>query len=67
MEKEMERSDEIQTEKGIDAQVTDTEAAPPSTPDQYDSEHKVGHQIDDNIPAIITWRTWVVVFISCFA
>jgi hypothetical protein len=68
MEKETEtRPEEIQMEKGIETQVTDSEAPPPSTPDQDDSEHKVGHQSDDNVHVNISWRTWVVVFISCFA
>lgn len=68
MEKDTEtRPEEIQTEKGIETQITDAEGPPPSTPDQDDAEHKVGHQVDDNIHVNISWRTWIVVFISCFA
>lgn len=55
----------LSSEKGLE--VTNTEAAPPSTPDGFDSEHRVGHQSDDDIHINLSWRSWIVVFISCFA
>ncbi|KAH6661737.1 major facilitator superfamily domain-containing protein [Halenospora varia] len=37
----------------------------PSSP--LDSEHRVRHQADDDIHISLSWRSWVVVFMSCFA
>ncbi|KAF8862496.1 MFS general substrate transporter [Acephala macrosclerotiorum] len=57
----------LPSEKGLEATNTET-TPPPSTPsDGVDSEHRVGHQSDDDIHIDLSWRSWVVVFISCFA
>jgi hypothetical protein len=59
----MEKTEEIQpSEKKIEI----VGASPlPSTP--YESEDRPGAALDDEIPIKLSWRSWVVVFVACFA
>lgn len=59
----MEKTEEMQAPEK-NAGVMEVTSSPSSP---LDSEHRVGHQADDDIHISLSWRSWVVVFMSCFA
>jgi hypothetical protein len=61
----MEKSDEIQAASKM--ATVGIESVPSALPSPDDFEHRTELTINDDAHIVLSWRSWVVVFITCFA